>query len=46
MLALGYGRKRRLREKRKNANCVEDIVSKREENTKRSKRKKVVGLGY
>jgi hypothetical protein len=27
MLALGYGSKRRLREKRKNVNCAEDIVT-------------------
>jgi hypothetical protein len=27
LLALGYGSKRRLREKRKNVNCAEDIVT-------------------
>jgi hypothetical protein len=35
LLALGYGRKRRLRHKRKNANCAEDTM-----NVTRSKQEK------
>jgi hypothetical protein len=39
MLALGYGSKRRLREKRQNVNCAEDMVN--DIGSKRAKEKKI-----